>query len=64
MTESQSQIPEPSCNHLFAHPQTPEQRARVEAALDNARLTGDAQGVLVAMAQLLGPCDVRDRRQP
>ncbi|MET9318793.1 hypothetical protein ABZX75_01125 [Streptomyces sp. NPDC003038] len=64
MTESQSQNSEPSCNHIFAHPQTAEQRARVEAALDNARRTGDAQGVLVAMAQLLGPCDVRDGRQP
>ncbi|MFF7613502.1 hypothetical protein [Streptomyces lavendulae] len=64
MSDPQAQDPEPSCNHLFAHPQTPEQRTRVEAALDNARRTGDTTGVMVAMAQLLGPCDVRDGRQP
>ncbi|WP_406738589.1 hypothetical protein OG365_24540 [Streptomyces sp. NBC_00853] len=64
MSDPQPQKPEPACNHVFAHPQTPEQRARVEDALKNARQTGDAQGVMVAMAQLLGPCDVRDGRRP
>ncbi|THA38106.1 hypothetical protein [Streptomyces sp. A1547] len=64
MSDPQPQNPEPSCNHLFAHPQTPQQRKRVEAALENARLTGDAHGVLIAVAQLTGPCDVRDGRQP
>ncbi|MFI5545865.1 hypothetical protein ACIA6E_19075 [Streptomyces sp. NPDC051815] len=64
MSDPQAQSPEPSCNHLFAHPQTPEQREQVEAALDNARQTGDTTGVVVAMAQLLGQCDVRDGGKP
>lgn len=65
MSDPQTQKPEPSCNHVFAHPQTPEQREQVEAALENARLTGDTHGLLIAMIQLTDPCDVRDgRRQP
>ncbi|WP_314250881.1 hypothetical protein [Streptomyces sp. DSM 40907] len=64
MSTPQAQNPEPFCNHVFAHPQTPEQREQVEAALENARLTGDAQGVLIAMVQLTSLCDVRDGRQP
>ncbi|MEW1804201.1 hypothetical protein ACIGO7_07860 [Streptomyces virginiae] len=64
MSDQQAQNPEPACHHIFAHPQTPHQREQVEAALENARLTGDAQGVLIAMTQLTEPCDVRDRRQP
>ncbi|WP_406050976.1 hypothetical protein OG280_26355 [Streptomyces virginiae] len=63
MSNPQTQKPAPFCNHVFAHPQTPEQRVHVEAALENARLTGDAQGVLIAMVQLTSPCDVRDGRQ-
>ncbi|MER6131922.1 hypothetical protein [Streptomyces sp. NPDC001815] len=47
------------CACIIAHPQDDAQRARVQAALDNALATNDAHGVFVACMQLLPPCPAR-----
>lgn len=44
------------CWCIIHHPQTEEQRKAVQDALDNARATGDLNGVMLAIAQLTGPC--------
>ncbi|MDQ0602021.1 hypothetical protein QF037_006366 [Streptomyces canus] len=44
------------CACIFAHPQDDVERARVQAALDNALVTNDAHAVFVACMQLLPPC--------
>lgn len=48
------------CTCLIAHPQNNEERARAQAALDNALKTNNAQAVLVACMQLMQPCPARD----
>ena len=47
------------CACVIAHPQDDNERARAQAALDNALATNDAQGVFVACMQLLPPCPAR-----
>ncbi|MGW6238353.1 hypothetical protein [Streptomyces sp. NPDC055094] len=49
-----------SCTCVIAHVQNDEERARIQAALDNALKTKDAQAVLVACMQLMQPCPARD----
>lgn len=44
------------CACIIAHPQDDDERARVQAALDNALATKDAHAVFVACMQLLPPC--------
>ncbi|MET9353592.1 hypothetical protein ABZY14_11410 [Streptomyces sp. NPDC006617] len=48
------------CTCVIAHVQNDEEQARVQAALDNALRTNDAQAVLVACMQLMQPCPARD----
>ncbi|MEV8388646.1 MULTISPECIES: hypothetical protein [unclassified Streptomyces] len=48
------------CTCVIAHVQNDEERARAQAALDNALKTNDAQAVLVACMQLMQPCPARD----
>jgi hypothetical protein len=48
------------CTCVIAHVQNDEERARVQAALDNALETNHAQAVLVACMQLMQPCPARD----
>lgn len=47
------------CACIIAHPQDDDERARVQAALDNALATNDAHAVFVACMQLLPPCPAR-----
>lgn len=47
------------CACVIAHPQSDDERARVQAALDNGLATNDAHGVFVACMQLLQPCPAR-----
>ncbi|MER6367496.1 hypothetical protein [Streptomyces mirabilis] len=47
------------CICVIAHPQDDDERARVQAALDNGLATNDAHGVFVACMQLLQPCPAR-----
>lgn len=51
---------EPPCTCVIAHVQNDEERARVQAALDNALKTNDAHAVPVACMQLRQPCPARD----
>jgi hypothetical protein len=44
------------CNHLIHCAVDAATRAAVNRNLDNARSTGDANGVLLQLAQLTGPC--------
>ncbi|MFM9493658.1 hypothetical protein ACKI1Q_08470 [Streptomyces galilaeus] len=44
------------CACIIAHPQDDDERARVQAALDNALATNDAHAVFVACMQ---PCPAR-----
>ncbi|GAO08670.1 hypothetical protein TPA0598_04_03060 [Streptomyces lydicamycinicus] len=48
------------CNCVIAHVQNADERAQVQAALDNALKTNDAHAVLVACMQLMQPCPARD----
>ncbi|MFI1436534.1 hypothetical protein [Streptomyces lydicus] len=50
----------PPCTCLIAHVQNDEERARVQAGLDNALKNNDAHAVLVACLQLMQPCPARD----
>ncbi|WP_274558012.1 hypothetical protein [Streptomyces spiramyceticus] len=64
MTEQTNPSEQPAeatatCWCVIAHPQTDEERARVQAALENARATNDANGVVLAIAQLTQPCPAR-----
>lgn len=47
------------CYCVIAHAQNDDERAIVQAALDNALATNDARGVLVACLQLMQPCPAR-----
>lgn len=49
-----------SCACVIAHVQNDEERARAQAALDNALKTNDAHAVLIACLQLMQPCPARD----
>jgi hypothetical protein len=48
------------CHCVIAHVQNDDERARVQAALDNALKTNNAHAVYVACLQLLQPCPARD----
>ncbi|MFM9596243.1 hypothetical protein ACKI1J_40670 [Streptomyces scabiei] len=50
------------CHCVIAHPQDENERARAQAALDNALATNDAQGALLACMQLMQPCQTRDEQ--
>ncbi|MGI5292867.1 hypothetical protein ACQEVF_57485 [Nonomuraea polychroma] len=47
------------CHHIFRHWTTPEERQEIVGALDYARSIGDESGILIALVQLLQPCDAR-----
>lgn len=42
------------CHCIIYHPQTPEEREKVEQMLADARSLGDHVGIMVAIAQLAG----------
>ena len=46
----------PECRCAFAHPTTPERVAEVLKGIAYARQVSDATGLMVGLAQLLGPC--------
>lgn len=48
------------CACVIAHVQNAEERARAQAALDNALKTNDAHAVFIACLQLMQPCPARD----
>ncbi|MCZ4099811.1 hypothetical protein [Streptomyces sp. H39-C1] len=48
------------CACVIAHVQNDEERARAQAALDNALKTNDAHAVFIACLQLMQPCPARD----
>ncbi|MFI1100233.1 hypothetical protein [Streptomyces melanogenes] len=50
----------PPCTCVIAHVQNDEERAHVQAGLDNALKNNDAHAVLVACLQLMQPCPARD----
>ncbi|MEW2081065.1 hypothetical protein [Streptomyces sp. NPDC005283] len=49
------------CHCVIAHPQNADERDQVQAALDNALKSNDAQGVLLACMQLMQPCRADER---
>ncbi|MGR6921244.1 hypothetical protein ACU635_43970 [[Actinomadura] parvosata] len=50
-----------ACDHLFHHPQTPDERKAIAQQLDYCRSIGDGPGVLVALVQLTQPCTSPER---
>lgn len=51
------------CHCVIRHPVTAEQREEVVEALGYARRVGDLTGILLALAQLAGPCPARDDQE-
>ena len=48
------------CRCLVWHPHTEEDRALVVSRLENARESGDRQGIMINLMALTGRCPARD----
>jgi hypothetical protein len=56
--------PRAGCHHLIHCAVDAPTRAAVSRNLDNARSTGDANAILILLAQLTGPCCRPPAEQP
>ena len=50
-----------TCHCFIRHATTPDERAAASKRLEEARLVGDTNGIIIALAALTASCPARDK---